>query len=139
MREPLQVTARRAAALGNRQKQLPGKPLREGTALTRAEGETAAQGNGLSSRTREPRPPMRKGTVFKRAPGNRGAKEPNSRVERGTAQSDLLPPRAHPQVVVRAKVLAWEVSCGKETGKRSQTSYYLVRFPSAADLLPGTT
>ena len=82
---------------------------------------------------------MRKGTVFKRAPGNRGAKEPNSRVERGTAQSDLLPPRAHPQVVVRAKVLAWEVSCGKETGKRSQTSYYLVRFPSAADLLPGTT
>ena len=34
MREPPQVTARRAAALGNRQKQLPGKPLREGTALT---------------------------------------------------------------------------------------------------------
>ena len=48
MREPAQVTARRAAALGNRQKQLPGKPLREGTALTRAEGEPAAQGNGLS-------------------------------------------------------------------------------------------
>ena len=41
MREPPQVTARRAAALGNRQKQLPGKPLREGTALTRAEGEPA--------------------------------------------------------------------------------------------------
>ena len=34
MREPPQVTARRAAALGNRQEQLPGKPLREGTALT---------------------------------------------------------------------------------------------------------
>ena len=37
MRQPPQVTARRAAALGNRHKQLPGKPLREGTALTRAE------------------------------------------------------------------------------------------------------
>ena len=43
MKEPPQVTARRVAALGNRHKQLPGKPLREGTTLTRAGGKTAAQ------------------------------------------------------------------------------------------------